>query len=182
MLSAMNLSSSYGVSATMPFILGALIGVILITIFSISGVSALMMGMPLIFDILKYFGAAFLGYLAMDFLRKQGKLPDEKDRIYANMAQKKLMAKGFVTAILNPKGWLFFAAVLPAFLTDSIPMQQQFITIILSVMCIEFISMAVYAFCGDLMGSLFSKSQNVKTLNRINAAVMIILALWLVFG
>ena len=99
----------------MPFILGALIGVVMITIFSISGVSALMMGMPLIFDILKYFGAAFLGYLAMDLLRKQGKLPDEKDRIYANMAQKKLMAKGFVTAILNPKGWLFFCCSFTSF-------------------------------------------------------------------
>ena len=61
-------------------------------------------------------------------------------------------------------------------------MHQQFLTIIVSVTCIEFFSMAVYALCGDLMGSLMSKSQNVRILNIINSSVMFILALWLVFG
>ena len=117
MLTAMNLSSFYGISATMPFIFGALFGVIVITISSISGVTALMMGMPGVFDILKYFAAVYLCYLAFDFLKKHGELSGEKGKVYSDMAQKKQMAKGFL-AILNPKGWLFFAALLPAFLTD----------------------------------------------------------------
>ena len=181
MLASMNISAAYGIGRAIPFILGAMLGVALVAILSITGVTTIMANTPAIFDILKYFGAAFLCYMGYIFLKDSGEVLNDKATSFAIAGLHKLLAKGFFTATLNPKGWLFFAAFLPAFLMEDAPLKVQIVLIVTIVILIEMTCMMAYALGGNLLGLLFTSSSNVKILNKINAAVMFILAVLLVF-
>ncbi len=180
MLASMNIGAAYGMGRALPFIIGAVSGVAVVAIVSITGVSMVMFQVPVIFDILKYAGAAFLCYIGFVFLRDSGKITAGRDRSCAADGSLKLTAKGFLTATLNPKCWLFFAAFLPAFLRDDMSPGLQIAWIVAIVMSVEFMCMLTYACGGSLLGQLTPAGRNVRVLNRINAAVMFILAYILV--
>lgn len=182
MLASMNISAAYGINRAFPFIFGAAFGVAVVAILSITGVTTVMQQTPIVFEILKYAGAAFLVYIGFVFLRDKGEVTTKRDTSFAEEGRQKLVAKGFFTATLNPKGWLFFAAFLPAFLLDDAPLQYQIALIVAIVMSVELACMLAYAFGGSVIGRLISASGNVRVLNKINAVVMFVLAYILVFG
>ena len=181
MLASMNISVAYGIGSALSFSIGATFGVGSVAILSITGITTIMSQAPVIFDILKYAGAAFLCYFGFVFLRDSGKVTTECETSFAEEGHKKMAAKGFLTATLNPKGWLFFAAFLPAFILDNAPLKYQIALIVTIVMSVEFLCMLTYAFGGSLLKRLISASGYVRILNKLNAAVMFILAGLLLF-
>ncbi|GHB41668.1 threonine transporter RhtB [Pseudovibrio japonicus] len=182
MLAAMNIGASYGINRALPFVLGGCIGVALAAILSLAGVTAVMVHTPVVYELVRYLGAAFLCYMAYGYLRHSGEVSNDKDVSFVTNCRKKLIAKGFFTATLNPKVWLVFAALLPVFIVESAPLQLQIVLIITIVMAIEFFCMMLYAFGGDRIGRRMSQSGNVKVLNRLNAIVMFLLAVMMVFS
>lgn len=80
------------------------------------GISALIKASPNLYLGIKFFGAAYLIYLAYNVYKS----PAEIDLKYADNRQKKgnLFTQGFIMNVLNPKVTLFFLAFFPSFLWD----------------------------------------------------------------
>lgn len=94
--------------------LGVAAGVLVHTLLAVAGISALIASSPMLFDALKWLGAAYLVYLAAQLVRGGG-----KDAAPAAAPQRTFAATfrgGALVNLLNPKVALFFVAFLPQFI------------------------------------------------------------------
>jgi threonine/homoserine/homoserine lactone efflux protein len=79
------------------------------------GLSALFLALPLGFEILKWAGAAYLGWLAWEALRPGARSPFEPQPLPPD-PPRKLFLVGFLTNLLNPKVAMFYIALFPQFI------------------------------------------------------------------
>ena len=98
--------------------IGLSLGVLIHTLAAATGLSIIIQKSAVAFSVIKYFGAAYLLYLAFNALKdKQPTLHFDKASKEKKTPFSKLIKKGFLMNILNPKVALFFIAFLPQFTT-----------------------------------------------------------------
>ena len=106
---SMTLGMTIGLRRTFWMMAGELLGVGLVAAAAVIGVATLMLGYPLLFELFKYVGGAYLGYLGIQMWRSRGKLAIDLDcPAHDRTSGMALAVQGFVTAVANPKGWAFF--------------------------------------------------------------------------
>ncbi|WP_427451731.1 LysE family translocator [Litorimonas sp. WD9-15] len=95
---------------------GIAIGLLLIGLLSAAGVGALITQNPILFQILRWGGIAYLLYLAWEGWREAGESSPQK----AESASSDLtyFRHGLTVNLLNPKAALFYITVLPTFLSS----------------------------------------------------------------
>lgn len=79
------------------------------------GLSALLVAVPLAFDVLHIAGAAYLLWMAWQAVKPGGSAPFEA-RDLPHDGPRKLVLMGFLTSALNPKVAMFYVAFFPQFL------------------------------------------------------------------
>ncbi|MCY1633201.1 LysE family translocator [Marinifilum sp. D737] len=100
--------------------LGLSLGVLVHTLAAALGLSIIIQQSALVFSVIKYMGAAYLFYLAISALRSKGDGNlNESIKQKVPMDAFKLVRKGFLMNVLNPKVSLFFIAFLPQFISKS---------------------------------------------------------------
>ncbi|WP_346798607.1 LysE family translocator [Halomonas sp. Bachu 37] len=179
---AMVLGMTQGVKRTLWMMMGELAGVGLVAAAAGAGVAALMLRQPELFALFKWVGGAYLGYLGVMMWRSRGRMAIPSDLDMAPVGRLQLALQGFVTAVANPKGWAFFMVLLPPFLDASRPLPAQLGVLIGLILCIEFLSMLVYATGGQTLRKLLGERDNVRLLNRIAGALMVGVGVWLALG
>src|SRR5690606_31898696 len=97
----------------------------LVAVAAVLGVAALMLNYPLLFEVFKYGGGAYLLYLGVQMWRAKGKLALKAGAGAAPVSRMQLAMQGFVTAVANPKGWAFMVSLLPPFIDASRPLAGQ---------------------------------------------------------
>jgi len=78
------------------------------------GLSAVFATVPLVYEVVRWAGAAYLLWLAIDALRSGGSL--FQPRPLPPMSPARLFRTGMLTSILNPKVALFYLALFPQFI------------------------------------------------------------------
>jgi len=100
--------------------IGLCLGVMIHTLAAALGLSLIIQQSALVFSLIKYFGAAYLFYLAIVSLRDRSTGKNiELNQNAEKKSSLKLIRKGFLMNILNPKVSLFFIAFLPQFISNS---------------------------------------------------------------
>ncbi len=79
------------------------------------GLSAIFLTVPLLYDAVRYAGAAYLLWLAWDALRPGGR-GVFAPRVLPQDAPGRLFRMGLVTSVLNPKVAMFYLALFPQFI------------------------------------------------------------------
>jgi threonine/homoserine/homoserine lactone efflux protein len=79
------------------------------------GLTALLMAVPLAFDVIKLAGAVYLLWLAWQAVRPGGSAPFEVRQLPQDPPSR-LIGMGFLTNLLNPKVALFYLSFFPQFL------------------------------------------------------------------
>ncbi|MCJ8319344.1 MAG: LysE family translocator [Colwellia sp.] len=176
---AMTLGMSIGVRNTFWMMWGELLGVAIVAILAVIGVSSIMLQFPSIFSILKLIGAAYLFYIGINMWRSKGKLAVSNTVKNIEINKKQLFNQGLVTAIANPKGWAFMVSLLPPFINPDLPLTAQLSVLVAVILLSEFTCMLLYATGGKTLGRLLAQGENVKRLNQISGTLMILVALWL---
>ena len=180
---AMTLGLSIGIRRTLWMMIGEVIGVALVAVSAVLGVSVIMLKFPLLFSLVKFGGAAYLLFLGINMWRSKGKLSLSLDnKASVDIKNSTLFNQGFITAIANPKGWAFMISLLPPFINKNYDLPIQLLVLVLIIMISEFICMLLYATGGQTAGKLITEQKNVKLMNKVAGSLMIAVAIWLALG
>jgi threonine/homoserine/homoserine lactone efflux protein len=117
---------------------GICIGYLVYTWLSAFGLSAVLQSSAIAFDIVRYVGAIYLVYLGIRTqLRKHG--GPLRLRAVNPASPGRILQQGIRTPMLNPKGILVFAALLPQFVnphTGSVPLQMTAFGLTFTLICL----------------------------------------------
>mgnify|MGYP002651162221 CR=1 FL=1 len=116
----MSKTLTQGRKAGIAAVLGATTGLIIHTILAAIGISALLAASATAFTVLKFVGAAYLIWLAIQALRKGASLTLEAAES-KTQPFRRVWLQGLGVNILNPKIVLFFVTFLPQFVSASDP-------------------------------------------------------------
>ena len=175
---SMSLGISIGVRRTLWMMMGELTGIGLVSVCAMAGVAALLVGAPQVFGAFKLAGAAYLLWMAWgSWNAPMGSLAAPP-----RMTRAALGAQGFITAVSNPKAWAFQAALLPPFIDTAAPLWPQMGVLLSLIIVIEFACLLIYAQGGRSLSELRVRRGQGRLLNRISAALMAGVAVWLVLA
>ncbi len=136
------------------------------------GLAALLAASATAFLIIKYAGAAYLIFLGIQTLLV--KSPVKTSAITTRVSSKRLFRDGFLVALLNPKTALFFAALLPQFISPGYsPLQQSVVlgcVFVLIAVCTD----TAYVLTAAAIAPTFKSKSRLQPLGRyVTAATFI---------
>jgi threonine/homoserine/homoserine lactone efflux protein len=125
---------SRGAGAGLRATAGVCLGYVLHSLLVALGVAAIIAASPLLFECLRWLGAAYLAYLAIQLIRSALR-PGRLAAVAARSGG--VVRRGFLTAFLNPKGMLIYFAILPQFMRHdgSIALQATVLSTIFIGLC-----------------------------------------------
>lgn len=113
-IAILNATARNGIKAGLGAVFGTLLGDFVFMIAAILGLAAIMQQNPVLFELLQYFGAAYLCWLGVGLLR--AKIEPETGKIEPKKSAFVYFKQAFFVSITNPKVMLFFVAFFPLFL------------------------------------------------------------------
>lgn len=114
---------------------GICVGYVVHSALAALGVAAIIAASPVLFGALRWLGIAYLTYLAFRLIAssmRAGGVAPPPSRIAANRFR-----RGFLTAVLNPKGMMIYFAILPQFIghDESIVLRASLLSAIFIGLC-----------------------------------------------
>jgi len=94
---------------------GVALGFVVYMLLAAFGITVLLLAVPFAFEMLKFCGALYLGWLAGQALRPGGRSPFQVRDLPAD-SPRKLFVMGLVTNLLNPKVAILYLSLLPQFI------------------------------------------------------------------
>jgi threonine/homoserine/homoserine lactone efflux protein len=94
---------------------GVALGFVVYMLLAAFGITVLLLAVPFAFEVLKFCGALYLGWLAWQALRPGGRSPFQVRDLPAD-SPRKLFFMGLVTNLLNPKVAILYMSLLPQFI------------------------------------------------------------------
>ena len=178
---AFTLGISVGFRKTLWMMLGELAGVATVALSVGLGVAQVLTVYPDAMVWLTLGGGAYLLYVAVSMWRtvEASSLNAEKSR---SLSRSQLIAVGYNTAVLNPKGWAFLIAIFPGFIDDSLSLGLQLGILIPIFLVSEFISLCLYASGGRQLALWFSKPEHGVKLNRTAALMVFLVSVWFIWS
>ncbi|MBL4746031.1 MAG: LysE family translocator [Flavobacteriaceae bacterium] len=163
--------------------LGLVLGILVHTSLVAFGVAALIQQSEQLFLGIKIFGALYLCYLAYQVYRDTSVIAIDA-KFSTSESTFKLIRKGFVMNVLNPKVTLFFIAFFPGFLfSDSLSTVLQFYVLgllfMLQALCV-FIGVSVFA--GNFAALIKGNQRLQVRMKWIQVIVFISMAFFLILN
>lgn len=136
-----------------------------------AGVGAVLATSALAFNLIKWFGVAYLLYLAY----KQWQQPPSAVRAEQSgepqVQPLAMMFRGFLVNISNPKAIVFMLAVLPQFITPSEPLVPQYGLMMATMIAVDMIVMAGYTCLAAKVLLVLRSPRQQRILNRSFASM-----------
>ncbi len=124
-LLALTHGAIYGVRRTTFTVLGGAVGFAVVIAVSMFGIGALLTAVPEVLTVLKWVGGAYLVFLGIQVWRAPA-ITVAADGERPTASPWSLWQQGFLAAVTNPKGILFFVAFLPQFIDPAGDLVVQF--------------------------------------------------------
>jgi len=106
--------------------IGVGMGIFVHVAYSVLGIAVIISQSVILFNIIKYLGAAYLVWAGICALRSKGWSVDHVEKAKNNQKTKlKCFVEGFVTNVLNPKATLFFLALFTQVIKPETPLSWQ---------------------------------------------------------
>ena len=163
-----------GVKAALVTVAGTTLGNALLLTAIAFGLGWVLANAMILFEIMRWAGAAYLVYLGVQAWRGAAKAAAA-----APVAGRVHFARGVLVALTNPKTIVFFTAFLPQFIDQTLPVGRQ-----LAVMCAVSVLLAAvtdttWAIAAGLGRAWFMKPARARLLARLSGSVLIGGGLWL---
>jgi threonine/homoserine/homoserine lactone efflux protein len=168
-------SLAHGTRAGLLNVAGTQLGLGLMMLVLIVGLSSIIATMGVWFDWLRFIGAAYLIWLGWKLLRSTGAL----ERPESEPAPRGgFFMQGFLVLLGNPKALLWFGAFIPQFVDPSTDYVWQVVVLGLTAMATAAISDGAYAVLAGGARTFMSRSR-VRMVSRIGGLCLISGGAWL---
>jgi threonine/homoserine/homoserine lactone efflux protein len=167
-------SGSQGTKAGIVSSLGIMVGCMVHIVAAVIGLSAIIAGSAVAFNVVKYLGAAYLVYMGVRSILNKKKSLGLKKNI-KRLSYRTIFFQGFATNVLNPKVALFFLAFLPQFInieTGNTALQILFLGTWFDVGG-TLVNILVAVLCGRISMWLSQSPRFVQWQERITGAMLI---------
>jgi threonine/homoserine/homoserine lactone efflux protein len=168
-------SLRHGTRAGLLNVGGTQLGLALMMLTLVVGLSSVIAAMGWIFDGLRYAGAVYLVWLGWKLLRSPETLT-EKSVVSAPRGG--FFLQGFLVMMANPKALLFFGAFIPQFIDPKGNYVAQIVLLGVTAMVIALFSDGAYAVLTGRAGAFLSKTR-VRLVSRISGFCLIGGGIWL---
>jgi threonine/homoserine/homoserine lactone efflux protein len=167
------LGATRGRTSALAAVAGICIGLGFAGIVSGIGLSALLATFPILLTALRWSGTAYLFYLAYDAWADADQIDFD-----SNQPNAVYFVQGLISNVLNPKAYLFYAAILPQFFDiNSDPLHEAVSLTVIYVAIATIIHSGIAILAGNIAGWL-SRSPQAKTFRRALAIGIAFAAVW----
>jgi homoserine/homoserine lactone efflux protein len=172
MLSCMTNGGRLGLSKALVGMLGASAGNLCLVVLSALGLGLIISQNDILFNVIKWGGAAYLVFLGVEIIRAPIVLEQKQDSLSGD-STKSLWWNSFFIAISNPKGLIYFGALFPQFIAYQKPLATQFLILTLTFLVIDLIWMLIYALAGNSIMRWLKAPKHQTGFNAFSGLVLI---------
>ena len=152
-------------------VIGLQLALVLQILIVAAGVGAILMTSALAFNLIKWFGVAYLIYLAYRQWQQAPSQMETSRTEEPELGPLALIARGFLVNISNPKAIVFMLAVLPQFIEPARALPAQYLVMTLTMVAVDMVVMAGYtSLAAKVLRFLRSPAQQ-RLLNRSFASL-----------
>ncbi|WP_296184542.1 LysE family transporter [Pseudomonas sp. UBA1879] len=144
-----------------------------------AGLGAVLATSALAFTIIKWFGVAYLVYLGIKQWRAMPSDLSDDAAIRPVGKPLALVTRGFLVNISNPKALVFMLAILPQFIDTHLPQFPQYMTIGVTMVCVDLIVMAGYTGLASKVLRALKSPKQQRRMNRTFAGLFVSAAAFL---
>jgi homoserine/homoserine lactone efflux protein len=137
---------------------------ILVAIVSL-GLGAILLASETLFTAVKWLGVAYLIYLGVVTWRAPARGFREDAGDHETTARGVFM-RGFLVNLTNPKGIIFFAAILPQFIDDTRPQMPQYLALAATSLAVDLVVMMGYTALAARVLRVMSDARHLRWVNR----------------
>jgi homoserine/homoserine lactone efflux protein len=153
--------------------LGLQIGLVVQIAIIAAGVGAILAASATAFTVIKWFGVAYLVYLAYKQWRALPMDMTDESAVRPIGKPLSLVFRGFLVNVSNPKALVFMLAVLPQFINPHAPLLPQYVAITVTMVTVDMLVMAGYTGLASRVLRLLRTPKQQKRLNRTFAGLFI---------
>ncbi len=141
---------------------GIAFGVLVHVAYSMAGIGLLIAQSIVLFNLIKFAGAAYLIYLGVTMLRTKKADPGETATIVTPLSDRAALKSGFLTNALNPKTTLFVVALFTQVISPSTPLAVQLgYGAFMSLAHLLWFALVAYAFSSDAARRIVARSRHL---------------------
>lgn len=169
-------STLYGWRTALFCALGNITGLLVLGIVAVTGLGAILDTSEMMFNGVKFAGAAYLIYMGIRLMRKKEAAaadPGAEGIVPRTVSRRAVYWRAFVVAVSNPKAVVFLTALLPQFLDTAAPVGPQFIVLILTLMTFSFLFLSGYALMAHQAGRWLHRPGRTLAVSRASGALFV---------
>jgi len=137
------------------------------------GLGAVLLASYEVFTVIKYVGAAYFLYLGIQTFRGAGLALAATDNAQPTAPGWRALRRGFSLQAANPKALIFFAALLPQFISSKIAVAPQVAILGMTSVTIEFLVLAGYGYLAGRAALLARTPRFAAATNRASGVMLI---------
>jgi threonine/homoserine/homoserine lactone efflux protein len=168
-------SLRHGARAGLLNVAGTQLGLGLMMVILIVGLSSVIAAMGWLFEWLRWAGAAYLVWLGWQLLRSPEMIHQENTRAIPRGG---FLLQGFLVLMANPKALLWFGAFIPQFVDPNGNYVAQIIVLGVTAMAVALVSDGAYAVLTGRAGAFLSK-RRIRLVSRLSGGFLIGGGIWL---
>ncbi|MDN7140641.1 LysE family transporter [Pseudomonas sp. JQ170] len=153
--------------------LGLQLGLVLQIAIIAAGVGAILAASATAFQVIKWFGVAYLVYLAVKQWRALPADISDESAVRPIGNPLALVFRGFLVNVSNPKALIFMLAVLPQFINPHAPLLPQYLIITATMVTVDLLVMAGYTGLASRVLRLLRTPKQQRRMNRTFAGLFL---------
>lgn len=183
-INTMSNSLSQGWRRSIWGIIGQQIALIIHVVIVAAGVGLIVSRSEILFNVIRYAGAAYLVYLGIRLILTKPTIASEDEAALAEVPREgrwSMIRRGLWVNLLNPKAIVFFLAFIPQFVRLDQPQLPQYLTIITTSIVVDVIVMwGFFAAAARPFRRLTRSAKGQRVLNTVFGVLFIAVAALLV--
>ncbi|HWD30064.1 LysE family transporter [Pseudomonas caricapapayae] len=153
--------------------LGLQLGLVLQIAIIAAGVGAILAASATAFQVIKWFGVAYLVYLAVKQWRALPADISDESAVRPIGKPLSLVFRGFLVNVSNPKALIFMLAVLPQFINPHAALLPQYLIITATMVTVDLLVMAGYTGLAARVLRLLRTPKQQRRMNRTFAGLFL---------
>lgn len=182
-LLALNNGARWGLPAALPGIAGAVLSDLVLIASVALGLGSLIGTTPWALELLRWCGVGYLAWLGARMVQASFRAAPGGAGMPAAPPQggRRVFLRSFTVAVSNPKGYLFFLALLPAFMDPRHSALPQYLALAVTFAAIDALVLLVYASAGAFGVARLTHAQASPWLDRGSGIALVAMAVGLAF-